>query len=162
MKNKICLLMICLSALFITAEAKNKNPMDVRYDIECAGAGTTGTYLVSVSIYTKNVKKVSSEDIKKGAVHGVIFRGFGASQGCTAQKALAQTPALEEQKADFFESFFGSGQYLKYASLLNNSYETVRLNKKEYKVKATVSVSKDMLRKDLEAAGILKALTQGF
>jgi GTP-sensing pleiotropic transcriptional regulator CodY len=33
---------------------------------------------------------------------------------------------------------------------------------KEYKVGVTVSVSKDQLRKDLEAAGVIKSLGSGF
>ena len=33
---------------------------------------------------------------------------------------------------------------------------------KEYKVGVVVSVSKDELRKDLEAAGIIKSLNSGF
>jgi len=39
--------------------------------------------------------------------------------------------------------------------------ESVKVGK-EYKIGVVVSVSKDQLRKDLEAAGIIKGLSSGF
>ena len=38
----------------------------------------------------------------------------------------------------------------------------VKVGKNEYKVGVVISVSKDLLRKDLEAAGIIKGLGAGF
>ena len=149
------------------AERKaNKDTEDFRYEIECVGNGAMGTYLVKVWSYSKK-PTVATEQSKKNAVHGVIFKGFaGGGQGCVAQKALASDPAIEEQKQAFFEDFFrDGGKYMKYVTVSNDGAvgEGDRLKiGKEYKIGVVVSVQKDALRKDLEAAGVIKGLSSGF
>lgn len=153
-----------MCCLFFTATNVNAAPKEEkahRYDIECAGTGTDGNYLVKVWSYVKGPKKATTEVVKRNAIHGVIFRGFQGKQGCTSQRPLVKSPAVEEEKADFFERFFADGgAYSKYASLTGTP-EVVKIGK-EYKVGYIVTVSKDMLRKDLEAAGIVKGLNSTF
>jgi len=150
--------MLCLITFSINA----KKPENLRYDIECAGNGIQGTYLVKVWVYGKS-NKISSEEIKKYAVHGIIFKGYaGNNSGCVSQKPLAQSPALEHEKADFFNAFFNNDKaYAKYVTEVDGSAERVKVGK-EYKIGAIVSVSKDLLRKDLEAAGVIRGLSDGF
>jgi hypothetical protein len=99
-------------------------------------------------------------------VHGVIFKGFtGAGAGCT-QKPLASSPSIEEEKAEFFENFFmDGGKYMKFVSVTGDgsvaAEDRMKVGK-EYKIGVIVSVSKDLLRSDLEAAGIIKGLSSGF
>ena len=137
-----------------------------RYEIECAGIGKDGTYLIKVWSYSKNAT-IATTQAKKNAVHGVIFKGFsGGGQGCTSQKPLASNPNIEEEKADFFDPFFEEGgKYMKYVSESSDgnvdASDRVKVGK-EYKIGVLVSVSKDALRKDLEAAGIIKGLSSGF
>ena len=47
----------------------------LNYEIEGAGVGTQGTYLVKVWVVSKK-NKPNLNLIKKCAVHGVLFRGF--------------------------------------------------------------------------------------
>lgn len=142
------------------AKSKNDNANNWKYDIECAGSGSQGSYLVKVWSYGKNAK-IPTEQMKRNAVHGVIFKGFAGDRGCTSQKPISKNPAIIEEKADFFNSFFANGgQCLKYADIVGTP-EVVKMGK-EYKVGVVVSVSKDVLRKDLEGAGVIKSLSAGF
>jgi hypothetical protein len=114
---------------------------------------------VKVYVYTSK-PEATTEQIKFAAVHGVLFRGF-SGKGFATQKALAR-PEIEAQKADFFSAFWGNGDYLAYASIVNAVADRVKVSSKEYKIGAIVSVSKDSLRKSLEDAGIIRGLNSGF
>lgn len=139
--------------------AKKLDITQTRYDIEGVETGTQGTYLVKVYIYT-NKGEATTEQIKYAAVHGVLFRGF-SGKGFSTQKALAR-PEIEKQKADFFSAFWGNGDYLAFASIVNAVADRVKVSNKEYKIGAIVSVSKDALRKSMEDAGIIRGLNSGF
>ena len=157
--KKLGFVMTMLIAALVFMGAKK--PENVRYDIECAGNGSQGNYLVKVWVYTSS-SKPNSETLKKCAVHGVIFRGYAGKDNCVQQKPLANSPALEEQKADFFNSFFNTDKaFTKYATEIVGSLERVKFGK-EYKHGAIISVSKDVLRQDLEKAGIIRGLGTGF
>lgn len=135
-----------------------------RYELECAGTGTDGTYLVRVYSYSKK-PKIAIEQAKKNAVHGIVFKGFaGGGQGCVSQKPLAGNPGIEQEKQEFFINFFADGgKYMKFVSQSGDGTpeSTVKVGK-EYKVGVVVSVQKELLRKDLESAGIIKGLSSGF
>jgi len=145
----------------LPVQAKTDTPL--KYDIECAGSGVQGTYLVQVSVYVGK-KEINPDMIRKAATHGVIFRGFSGSAGCFSQKAMAKSPELEQQQANFFHSFFkDNGAYQGYTKVIEGTFQTARTsNKKQYRITATVAVQKDQLRKDLEEAGILQSLSDGF
>ena len=158
MRTKLVLIAF-LCSLTLVAFAK---PLSLRYDIECAGTGSQGTYLVKVWVYGGKLKNPSSELIKQAAVHGVIFKGYAGKSGCAAQRPLAPSPGLEQEKDDFFNAFFNIDKaYSKYVTEVDGTTERVKVGK-QYKIGAVVSVSKDLLRKDLEAAGIIRGLSDGF
>lgn len=145
----------------------DKQTEEWRYEIECSGVGTDGTYLVKVWSFSKKAA-VAGEQAKKNAVHGIIFKGFvgNREKGCPTQKPLANSPNLEMEKADFFVPFFEEGgKYMKFVSLSSDGNmgpkDVVKVGK-EYKVGIILSVYKDLLRKDLEDAGIIRSLTSGF
>lgn len=160
MKTKILFMisaiLFCCNSIY--AES-NKNKAE-KYDITVAGSGVQGTYLVKVWVYSKK-GKVSDEQLKYAAVHGCIFRGFSGSQGLPSARPMASNPTVEQEKADYFSTFF-DGTYLQFASVVEGSYEVVKMKKKGYKVGAVVQVSKDNLRRELENAGIIKGLASGF
>jgi len=172
--NKILSIVISffISAFFILPEAQgqarkkaDKDTQQWRYELEAVQTGVQGTYLIKVWTYSKKAN-VAIEQAKKNAVHGVIFRGFSGSGRVPGQKALAQSPNLEEEKSDFFKLFFDDGgKYMKYISLTNDgavaAEDRLKVGK-EYKVGVIVSVNVDALRKDLEEAGIIKGLGRGF
>ena len=138
-----------------------------RYEIQCVGTGVQGTYLIKVWSYSKD-PKIAIEQAKKNAVHAIIFQGFaGGAQGCVTQKPLARNPNIENEQAGFFSTFFADGgKYMKYVTLTNDgavgAADRYKIGKREYKIGVIVSVRKDELRKDLENAGIIRGLADGF
>ena len=134
----------------------------LEYEIVGAGSGMQGTYLVKVFVVSKK-NKPDLDLLKKCAVHGVLFKGFSDSESRVKQKPLAGGLPAEQQHSDFFVPFFEENKsYLNYADMVNSQYEIVKLAKKQYRIGATLSVSKDQLRKDLEQAGVVKSLASGF
>lgn len=156
---KIILLLFAFVLSVTSVLAKKNDYSQIRYEIEGTETGVTGTYLVKVYIYT-TAANVSPEEIKYAAIHGVIFRGF-SRKGYGTQMPMAN-PEIENQKSDFFNAFWKNGDYLPYAEIVNPAAERIKTSKKEYKIGAIVSVSKDTLRKALEKAGIIKGLNSGF
>ena len=172
MKN-INILFTILIFLFLPyismAQSKKKADKETaqwRYEIETVGTGIQGNYQIKVWSYSEN-PETAIEQAKKNAVHGIIFRGFPDKGRIKGQKALAQSPNLEQEKKDFFKVFFqNGGKYLKFVTLVNNGAiapgDRIKISKKEYKIGVVISVNVAALRKDLEDAGIIKGLGSGF
>ncbi|MGE0560644.1 MAG: hypothetical protein AB7O47_02395 [Flavobacteriales bacterium] len=168
--NKASLLTTVFLAFALVSTAQtgkekkaNQDTENWRYEIECVGIGQPGTKLIKVWSYSKK-PDVANHQSKKNAVHGIIFQGYaGGGQGCTPQRPLTNDPSLEQQKADFFTPFFAEGgKYMKFVSTSGDGTPTIVKVGKEYKVGVVVTVMTDLLRKDLEAAGIIKGLSSGF
>lgn len=162
MKQHLLTTILVGSFLLLLATCRSAPPATNSYglyEIECAGAGTQGSQLVKVWVYDRNA---NIDMIKHYAVHGLIFKGYAGGNGCTPQRPMAASPALELQRANFFDPFFKTDKaYNRYASQVGNRLERVRVGN-ETKIGAVISVSKDMLRRDLEAAGVLRGLSGGF
>ncbi|MDR3268173.1 MAG: hypothetical protein LBT83_03805 [Tannerella sp.] len=166
-KWSLLLFAVLLSVSYGYAQkGADKNTYQWRYEIEPVGVGTQGTYLIKVWSYYKK-PNVAIEQAKKNAVHGVIFKGFAGMHGVSGQKPLAgNSPNLEEEKKDFFDPFFADGgKYMKFVNISNDgtiaAKDRLKVGK-EYKIGVIVSVNVDLLRKDLEDAGIIKKLGAGF
>ncbi|MFT5964588.1 MAG: hypothetical protein ACI9L6_001332 [Flavobacterium sp.] len=172
MKNKYLFLTIIFS-LFVTQmifaqsskKRADKDTFEWRYEIEVFGQGVQGTYQVKVWSYSKKTE-TAVEQAKKNAVHGVVFKGFPSKGQLEGKSALATSPNVEQEKEDFFKDFFATGgKYLKYVTVANNGAfgmgDVIKIDK-EYKVGVVISVNVAMLRKDLEDAGIIKGLSNGF
>ncbi|MFC4268641.1 hypothetical protein [Polaribacter marinivivus] len=176
--NKLNLLVILLFVSTIVfsqgkRRTSEKQNMKWNYDLECVGVGNQGEYLVKVfSFYRKKKRKgLDLELAKKNALHGIIFKGINSkSRDCVSQPALIKDANVEEQKSEYFDSFFKEGgKYKKFVNLTtggaveSGDRMQVRIGKKKYlKVGLVISVNKDLLRKELEAAGIIRKLNAGF
>lgn len=148
-------LIVMLSVPLISFGKDKSDTSEYNYNIENAGTGAQGTYLVKVTVITKN-KKLSDEEIARNAVHGVLFKGF------SGQRPLAGSALAESQNAAFFKDFFKvNGPVKNYVQVVNSSREVKKVGKL-YHVSTTVTVSKDQLRRDLENAGIIKGLNSAF
>ncbi len=166
--SSLVLFMILGVSMSVSAQARKKADKDTenfRYEIEGVGVGTQGTYLIKVWSYSKK-PVVAIEQAKKNAVHGIIFKGYTGKQGVPGQKALTSNPNLENEKADFFTDFFAdNSKYMKFVSVSGDgsiaAEDRLKVGK-EYKVGVVLSVNVDALRKDLEAAGVIKGLGSGF
>ena len=167
MKHFIFLLFLIFTfSSFSQARKKaNKDTKNWRYEIEGVGQGSMGTYLVKSWQYSKK-PRIALEQSKKNAVHGIIFKGYPSSKGVIGQPPLARNPILDEQQKVFFDNFFANnGQYMKYVNLTADGTilpgDRIKIGR-EYKIGVVVSVRVAALRKDLEQAGIIKGLSNGF
>ena len=144
--------------LFVVLGVMAKSDKMPQYDITGAGSGTEGTVLVKVYVYSKSV---SDNDLKRAAVHGIVFRGCSGNASGARQPAMA-SPTAETDNATFCKEFFApDGQCVNYASIVDGSYDRVK-TKKGYKSGAILQVDKASLRKDLEKAGVVRSLSAGF
>ncbi|MDE5773118.1 MAG: hypothetical protein K2H86_01500 [Muribaculaceae bacterium] len=131
------------------------------YELEGSGTGSQGTYLLTVSVLTKN-KNIDSKQLGKAAVHGVLFKGFSNKDLRQHQKPLAGSAAVEASHPEYFEGFFSdNGAYKNYVESVGGSRAVVKSGK-QYKVSAKVIVNKEQLRKDLEQAGVIKGFNSIF
>ena len=116
--------------LFILTGAIAKVEKMPQYDITGAGSGTEGTILVKVYVYGS---KVSDQDLKRAAVHGVVFRGCSGNQSGARQPAMA-APTAETDNAAFCQEFFAAdGPCQNYATVIAGSYDRVK-TQKGYKI----------------------------
>lgn len=152
-KSFLTLVFLLVSICAVSASAQNKELLD--YQIFSAGTGVQGTALVNVTITTKK-KDIDERQLAYAAVHGVLFRGSDAKT-----RPLAGSPMAEQQHADFFNDFFNNGMFVNYANIVPGSKSQMKSGK-VYKTTATVQVMKDLLRKDLENAKVIKSLISGF
>lgn len=170
-KQIITTLLLLIASVAAFAQSGQQKQADKateawRYEIECAGVGSDGTYLIKVWSYSKK-PNIAITQAKKNAVHGIIFKGFaGDGRSCASQKPMATNTNIEAEKADFFDLFFeDGGKYMKFVSESSDgnvdASDRMKVGK-EYKIGVIVSVSKDALRRDLEAAGIIRGLSSGF
>jgi hypothetical protein len=109
---------------------------------------------------------VAIEQAKKNAIHGIIFRGFSAKDRVEGKPALTNNPNLEMEKQEFFTDFFADGgKYMKFVNVTGDgsvaAEDRLKVGK-EYKIGVVVSINVGLLRKDLEAAAVIKGLSAGF
>ena len=161
-------MIVLLTSFSVEAQSRRKSKKDThqfRYEIECIGEGKGGTYAIKVFSYSKK-PNIAIEAAKRNAVHGIIFKGLAAGD-CKSKPALARNPNLENEKSDFFKSFFADGgRYSKFVTTSTDGAieagDITKVSKKEFKVGVNVSVNVTLLRKELESAGIIKGLSNMF
>lgn len=155
MRKVICFIFI---SLLLCASAVAKGLKLPTYELTGAGSGNEGHILVKVFVYEKSP---SDADLKRCAVHGVVFRGCSGNNSGANQPAMASVDAQADHQT-FCEEFFAQdGSCLSYASIVEGSYERIK-TQKGYKVAAIVEVNKTALRKHLEKAGLVRSLSSGF
>jgi hypothetical protein len=145
---------------------KKKNPAAFyNYEVECMGTGMDGTQLLKVWGYGKKPND-AVEDAKKNAVQAVMFKGIlNGKPGCMMRPLITE-PGAEQQYQDYFTAFFKpSGKYLSFVNISSDGSidpkDRLKVGK-QYKVGVIVSVAHASLRKELEAAGIIRGLSTGF
>lgn len=161
-RQRIGWIAVLLAILLPFAAVAKDKPEDsplMNYSITGTGQpGSQGSYMVKVSVTTKN-SKLADREIAKCAVHGVLFHGF--SNGSHSEKPLARSGSTEEEHNEFFKSFFET-QAVGYANPMPTSREVTKINKKEYVITEIVEVQKDRLKQTLKDAGVIKGLNTGF
>jgi hypothetical protein len=125
------------------------------YEVQSAGIGTQGTSLLK-AWGQANTQNEAIEEAKKNAIRAMLFKGI---PGSPDMRPLISQPGAEQQNRQYFETFFAKGgTYLRFISKVNDAIDPAdRIhNGKQYKVGVVVSVNRNELVKELEAAGIIK------
>ena len=149
--------MLALAAMVVLSVASVAGKSKFSYEIMGAGSGLEGTCLVKVYVYGN----ASDAELKKAAVHGVIFRGYSGTMSGASQPPMA-SPQVEETHREFFEAFMDEkGGCQNYASIVPGSYDRVKTAKGR-KTGAVVQVMRTSLRQDLEKQGVINSLSSGF
>lgn len=165
MRNKI-LTTSLIAILFATSCSSPKEiPTTATfydYEVQFIRTGTEGTELFKVFAYGGNEKECI-ETAKKNAVKALIFKGIPGSGN---PRPLVNEVGAEEKYRDYFNEFFkDGGKYLNYVALSNDGSiddkDRFRVGNR-LKIGVVVSVQKFNLRKELEAANIIKKLDAGF
>ena len=156
--NKCKLYFLIVISLLMFPIQSHSGEIDEDYVIEGAGTGVEGSYLVKVTLVTKNLS-ASDDSFLRHAIHGVLFRGFESQQHRQQQRAMVESNQ-QEKHATFYEAFF-KGDMRPYAEVLEGSRQ-VRLAGKKYRISSVVQVYKDKLRQYLEEKGVINKLTNGF
>lgn len=155
------LFLFALIAFFTFPCIAKESIENMDYSIEGAATGTQGTYLVKVSVLSKN-RNLSDRDLILCAIKGVLFQGFSDPTSRVTQKPLAGNAANEASHASFYKEFFGdNGSAHHYGSVISGSRSVVKCDKK-YKVSCTVSVKKEELLRYLHEAGVVNSLNSIF
>ena len=161
--------MAAFVAMPIAAQSKSAQrkadtqTMQWRYELQaCIGQAPKGTALMRVWTYSKDVR-VATLQAGKNAVHGIIFTGIAPTNDATrlpGVPALVADPAVEEQHAEYFRTFFADGgAYQRYVSFMANGTpdQVIKIGR-EYKVGLIVTVQTEALRKRLEDDNIIPKL----
>ncbi len=164
---KLSILIIIFIIFSVSGYGQRKKNPAAYYDIEveCMGTGMDGTQLIKVWGYGKKPDD-AIEQAKKNAVQAVMFKGITTGKPGCMMRPLITDPGAEQQHQDYFVAFFKEhGKYLNFVNVSNDGSidPKDRLKAgKQFKIGILVSVSHNALRKELESAGIIKALGQGF
>ncbi|MBK9291486.1 MAG: hypothetical protein IPM52_07660 [Bacteroidetes bacterium] len=167
MKKILSVLLICLLTLSLGAQTKKQRQaagyVIGNYEVECMGVGVDGTQLVKVWSFGTSPDKAMTQ-ARKNAVHAVIFKGVRTGLPGCMMSPLITKPGAEVQHAEFFNNFFSDGgAYLRFVNQAGDgSIDRIKISNKSYKVGMVVSVLHAQLRSELEAAGIIPKLGQGF
>ena len=165
MKNLLLGLLFIASLLNTGCATKKVASFDMNYEVECMGTGTDDTQLLKAWGYGSNSEKAIIQ-AKKNAVHAIIFKGITSGKPGCMRNPLSTQAGIEQQYNAYFNAFFAdNGKYLSFISISNdgsiNPADRIKVNGK-YKIGVLVSVKHASLRNELENAGILKRLDNGF
>jgi hypothetical protein len=88
-----------------------------------------------------------------------LFKGI---PNADYQKPMVAEVGAEEKYKSYFNEFLKpGGKYLKFISISSTNIDVFKAAEQQ-KVGITVTIQKDNLRKELEAANIIKPLNYGF
>jgi len=134
------------------------------YQTECYSVSEDATYIIDVTLESKSILKDLSK-IKINGIDAVLFRGI------TGNKCVTQKPLLSQNKSELNNNKFINDIYKKRSSSSDKYITKIEqlginpilgVSKKTYQHKYRLTVNKDLLRKDLINAGLLKELNSIF
>lgn len=159
--KKLLFFLFTLTLAFTSALAKDDTP---GYDYELSlvkenVASTAGFKVFKVWSYGKKKETLTNEIGMRNAIHGLLFKGLAAADSGTQGNVPALVPAGYESHREYFDLFFGSGEYKQFIQLTSKGAQQagdVVKAGKQYKVGLLVQVNLNALRKRLEKDGIVE------
>lgn len=149
--------------MFIGTTLMAKGESIPPYEISCAGVGVEGTYLVEVAVIQPKPNVDVEDNIRRAAIHGVLFKGVSSSEQCAGYRPIVTKGGIEQEYSSFFSSFFkNKSKIASYANIVEGSLQVMKITKKNYRISAIVSVKKDNLRNMLESNKIIEGLKDLF
>lgn len=162
--SSILLLMVCLAFASCSTTKKAVNTTSPStLTMECVQLTSDGNCIIEVQGNGRNIEQ-ATESALVYAVKGVLFDGI---PGSTVNRIQSQQPFIKDAsirvtKKEYFEKFFESGDYRLYAEVLPNSLPRIVKIGGNFRVKVSVILKKNLLRKRLEKDGIIKSLASPF
>jgi hypothetical protein len=149
--------------VFYLVSCKTPKPFSENYQVQCVSTSTDALYKVEIS-FQSNQNKINLEMIKLNAIDAVLFRGLTGGKDCITQKPMLTINKSEAKTNSFFKELYGNkSAYNKYISAVEKTNDQLLQEKNRlYNHVYIVSVNKDLLRKDLITANLLKPLNAGF
>lgn len=133
------------------------------FQIECNSVSADATYVVDVTLESK--KELSDlGPVKLDAVDGVLFRGI-TGNSCVTQKPMIAKAKSDVRKNSLIKNIYGKHKgYEKYVTNLSviSKAPITQTTQQTFQYKYRVAINKDLLRKDLVAAGLTNSLNNGF
>lgn len=128
--------------------------------IECIQMMSDGSCLVQVSETGGSISSATDAALR-AAVYKLIFNGIQGSSKNRIQpvQPLVANESIQNEKNDYFKSFFKDGLYRNYAETMAGSVPSVRRTSSGYKVTVSIILKKELLRKKLEKDNIIKSLS---
>jgi hypothetical protein len=161
MKKHILFFLFLLFSVSVFAQ-KDRDPGTYNYEIQFLRTGVEGTELFKIFTYCKK-EKDCFDFAKVDAIKAIIFKGI---PGSGLQRPMIPEAGAEDKYRDYFIEFFKpGGKYLNFVAISNDGSisEDDRFKVgKNLKIGIIISVQKANLRRELEAAGIVKPLSAGF
>jgi hypothetical protein len=161
MKKHILFLSFLLFSVFAFSQ-KDRDPGTYNYEIQFLRTGVEGTELFKIFTYCKK-EKDCFDFAKVDAIKAILFKGI---PGSGLQRPMIPEAGAEDKYRDYFIEFFKpGGKYLNFVAISNDGSisEDDRFKVgKNLKIGIIISVQKANLRRELEAAGIVKPLSSGF
>lgn len=160
--QKVCLIyfvgiLITYACKTYKNQVSNSTAAFYNYEVQHL-AGGEGTETFKVFSFAKTEKEGINE-AKLNAIRATIFKGI---PGADFQKPLVTEVGADEKYKSYFNEFLKpGGKYLKFIAISSNTINVLKSDEM-LKVGVTVTVQKDNLRKELEAANIIKPLNYGF
>jgi len=121
-------------------------------------ASTAGFKVFKVWSFSRSRGDITNEINMANAIHGLLFKGLAASDEGYQGNVPALVPDGYESHREYFDLFFGSGEFKQFIQLTSRGAQqagdVIKVGRK-YKVGLLVQVNLNALRKRLEKDGII-------
>lgn len=128
---------------------------------ECIGLTEKGECMVTATGVGANASLISSI-VQKNAIYALLFDGIKGNEENRIKDLLPMIPDKNSFniKTEYFTPFFSTnGKYLQFIKPMPGALPKTIRTKSGYMVTSTYLIDKNALRKELEANGIIKSLS---